>query len=64
MSDSFICQYCGKEKSWDDRDYDMGLHLAEVTSLRAFGHAEDITPHLICKQCADETKQHWRDEGW
>jgi len=22
-----VCRYCGKEKTWKERDYDMGLYL-------------------------------------
>ncbi|CDV96394.1 Hypothetical protein DPCES_5396 [Desulfitobacterium hafniense] len=54
MSSEFVCRYCGKEKAWDDRNYDIGLRLAEMDSLAALGHAEEVCPYLICNQCADE----------
>lgn len=54
MSSEFVCRYCGKEKAWDNRNYDIGLRLAEIASLDALGHAVGITPNLICNQCADE----------
>ncbi|CDX01281.1 Hypothetical protein DPCES_1394 [Desulfitobacterium hafniense] len=54
MSSEFTCRYCGKAKPWDDRNYDVGLRLAEMASLDALGHAEMVTPYLICNQCADE----------
>lgn len=56
VNDGFWCKYCGKQKAWDDRDYDFGLYLAEVASFEALGHTEYVTPYLICKQCADEAK--------
>lgn len=54
MDDKFLCKYCGKEKSWDDRDYDIGLKLAEIASFEALGYTECVTPYLICKNCASE----------
>lgn len=57
MNDGFWCKYCGKQKAWDDQDYDFGLYLAEVASFEALGHTEYVTPYLICKQCADEAKK-------
>jgi hypothetical protein len=54
--DRFLCKYCGKEKPWEDRDYDMGLYLAKIASFEALGHMEGITPYLICKQCSEEAK--------
>ena len=56
MSDSFLFKYCGKDQPWDNRDYDMGLWLAERASLDALGHAFDVTPYLICRRCADEIR--------
>jgi Fe2+ or Zn2+ uptake regulation protein len=58
MSNGFICKYCGKTKPWDDRDYDMGLYLAEAASFEALGHTEYVTPYLICKECVNEIKQN------
>ena len=52
----FICQYCGKEKPWGERDYDMGLRLAENASYEALGHTEYVSPYLICEQCSEEIK--------
>lgn len=54
MENTFVCRYCGKEKLWDDRDYDAGLRLAEIASLEALGHTEYVSPYLICKDCANE----------
>jgi len=54
MKNTFICRYCGKEKPWDDRDYENGLRLAEEASFEALGHAEYVSPYLICKDCASE----------
>ena len=54
MTDGFWCKYCGKEKSWDERNYDVGLWLAEIASFEALGHTEDVSPYLICNQCAEE----------
>ena len=54
MTDGFWCKYCGKEKSWNDKSYDVGLWLAEVVSFEALGHTEYVTPYLICSQCAEE----------
>jgi hypothetical protein len=56
MNDIFTCQYCGKAKPWDERDYDMGLYLAEAASFETLGHTDDVSPYLICKQCSDEIK--------
>ena len=52
----FICQYCGREKPWEERDYDMGLRLAENASYEALGHTEYVSPYLICEQCSEEIK--------
>ena len=52
------------KKSWDDRDYDFGLYLAEVASFEALGHTEDVTPYLVCKQCADEAKKEGAPSDW
>ena len=35
MNDGFWCKYCGKQKSWNDRNYDVGLFLAETASFEA-----------------------------
>lgn len=56
-TDTYTCKYYGKEKSWNDRSYDVGLWLAEVASFEALGHTEYVTPYLICNQCADEVIQ-------
>ena len=52
----FICQYCGIKKPWEERHYDMGLRLAENASYEALGHAEYVSPYLICEQCSEEIK--------
>ena len=57
MFKRFICRYCGKEKPWEKRDYDMGLYLAELASFEALGHTEGVTPYLICDQCSVEVKK-------
>jgi hypothetical protein len=56
MNDGFWCKYCGKQKAWDDRDYDFGLYLAEIASFEAL-EPEYVTPYLICKQCADDARE-------
>lgn len=61
MSDKFLCKYCGSYKSWDDRDYDMGLYLAECASYEALGHAEYVMPYLICTDCSKEIKESNND---
>lgn len=53
----FTCRYCGKEKSWDEQNYEVGLYLAEIASFEALGHTECVTPYLICNQCAEEVKE-------
>ena len=50
--DGFICRYCGKPHPWEDRDYDVGLRLAEIACFEALGHTEHVSPYLICKDCA------------
>ncbi len=50
---TYFCRYCGKEKDFEDRDYDFGLELAEQASYEALGHIEGVTPYLICKACAE-----------
>ena len=57
ISTGFVCRYCGKEKTWEERDYDMGLYLAERASFEALGHTEGVSPYLICKQCAEEIRE-------
>lgn len=59
--DKFLCKYCGEYKSWGDRDYKMGLYLAELESFEALGHTEDVTPYLICTNCAKEAKEQLTD---
>ena len=59
--DKFLCKYCGKYKSWDDRDYKMGLYLAELASFEELGHEEDVTPYLICTNCAKQAKEQLTD---
>lgn len=54
MSNTFICQFCGEEKPWCSRNYDVGLWLAEQASLEVHKHTEEVTPYLICSQCADD----------
>jgi hypothetical protein len=51
---NFVCKYCGKEKEWADRNYDVGLKLAEIASFEALGHTNYITPYLICNNCAED----------
>jgi hypothetical protein len=58
ISNGFVCRYCGKEKTWKERDYDMGLYLAEVASFEALSHTQMVSPYLICKQCAEEIKNN------
>lgn len=62
MTDAFICRYCGKVKPWKERDYDMGLALAERASFEALGHTEYVTPYLICCECANEIRQEEHHE--
>jgi hypothetical protein len=52
----FLCRYCGKNKPWEERDYDMGLALAEEAHFHALGHTGTgyASPYLICKNCAGE----------
>lgn len=57
VCNGFTCRYCGKEKPWDERDYDTGLYLAECASLEALGHLDYVSPYLICKQCSSEFKR-------
>ena len=57
MFQRFTCRYCGKEKPWEKRDYDMGLYLAQLASFEALGYIEHVTPYLICKQCSEEIKK-------
>lgn len=54
MSDEFWCKYCGKQKPWNERNYEVGLFLAEVASFEALGHTDYVSPYLICNQCADD----------
>jgi hypothetical protein len=61
MFKGFTCRYCGEDKSWEERDYDMGLYLAELASLDALGHIEHVTPYLICKQCSEEIKENEKE---
>lgn len=56
MFKRFTCRYCGKDKPWEERDYDMGLYLAQVASFEALGHIKHVTPYLICEQCSKEIK--------
>lgn len=56
MFKRFKCRYCGKEKPWEDRDYDMGLYLAQLASFEVLGHIESATPYLICEQCSEKIK--------
>ncbi len=61
-SDGFWCRCCGKQKAWNDRDYDVGLFLAEVDSFDALGHTEHVTPYLICSTCADDVRKEMEDK--
>lgn len=58
INDKFMCRYCGKEKTWQERDYDMGLYLAELASFEALGYIDGVSPYLICKQCSEEIKSN------
>lgn len=58
ISNGFICQYCGKRKTWEERDYDIGLYLAEMASFEALGHMDMVSPYLICKQCSEEIQSN------
>jgi hypothetical protein len=60
----FICRYCGKERPWEEKDYDMGYYLAEQASLDALGHGEHVTPYLICEECSEEIKEELSISGW
>lgn len=64
MNDGYWCKYCGKQKSWDGRDYDFGLYLAETASFEALGHTEYVTPYLICSQCADDAREEEAPSAW
>lgn len=59
---SFWCKYCGKEKHYDERDYNVGLLLAERASFEALGHEEEVSPYLICELCAEEILKGENDE--
>lgn len=54
MFNGFICKYCGKKRRWEERDYDVGLYLAQIASFEALGHIEGVTPYLICNKCSKE----------
>lgn len=54
MNSGFWCRYCGKQKPWGERNYDVGLYLAEAASFAALGHTEGVSPYLICNQCAND----------
>lgn len=57
MFKRFTCRYCGKEKPWEYRDYDMGLYLAHAAGFEALGHTEYVVPYLICDQCSKEIRK-------
>lgn len=59
---TYFCRYCGKEKDFEDRDYDIGLALAERASMDALMHIEGVTPYLICKACADDIRCEMKGE--
>lgn len=60
MELTYWCKYCGKEKSLDnDKNYRVGLLLAEYASFAAYGHTEDVTPIPICNDCAERVKKEW-----
>jgi len=54
---NFRCHVCGKEFSWEERDYDTGLKMAQQASFDALGHTEDVTPYLVCTGCSVEIKK-------
>ena len=56
----YWCRWCGLEKDFEDRNYEVGLMLAENQSLDAPGHTEDVTPYLICKKCAERIEEEFR----
>ena len=56
MFKRFTCRYCGKDKPWEERYYDMGLYLAQLANFGALGYTEGATPYLICEQCSEEIK--------
>lgn len=58
ITNGFVCRYCGNEKQWEERDYDMGLYLAEVASFEVLGHTNYVSPYLICKQCSQDIKNN------
>ena len=61
MSDTFTCKFCGRERPWHQRDYEVGLWLAERNSSDALGHTFGVTPYLICSQCADDVLREIND---
>ena len=63
--DKVWCQYCGKEKAWDDMDLRYGRLLAERSLLARFGYVDDdaVAPCLICQTCAEESKREGDDNG-
>lgn len=62
--DKYWCRYCGEEKNIEDRDAQVGKTLAEIASLEALGHAEGVTPYLICKSCAEEVVEVGKQSGY
>lgn len=60
MTETFKCRYCGKEKQLNERNYDVGLYLAQQASLVALMHCNGVQAYRICTQCADEIM---KDEG-
>jgi len=58
MDNTYFCRYCGEKRSFDDRDYDLGLYLAEQASFAALGHCEMVTPYMICTKCAEKIRQN------
>ncbi len=64
MAKGFTCRYCGKEKPWEERDYDIGCFLARTASQEALGHTEYVVPYLICEECSANIKNELEINGW
>ena len=54
MIEKLVCRYCKKEVESIDRNYDMGLFLAERASMDALGTTEKVSPYIICHRCAND----------
>lgn len=61
---TFICRYCGEEKPWEYRDYDMGIYLAKLASFQALGHTEYVVAYLICQECSERFQEDLCIAGW